>query len=626
MRRAPQWIAVLGLGAAWADAGEATAAPSCQVSPPQSATPRSALSSQTTASFDAANAAREAAEAVEADGRDGVAEDLARIVAGAEELEPAQARARLLIHVGRTYAVLAGNGSARASQSRLRAVEVLTRASEIAAEANEQRLHSYGVGYLGEIYEREGRFDEAAELTRRAIFAAQSADAHDALYRWRWQLGRIHRAAGERELALEDYRGAVAALGEIRAQLAVTGGGEVAFRREVEPIYLELLDLLLARASGTATPGEKQALLREVRDTLEDWRAAELQDYFRDPCLDERRKARPDEIPGAVVVYPIVLPDRTELVVSRSSTLESYVSPVDRETLVAEVRAFRRMLEKRTTRQYLRHAHTLYDWLIRPIEPALSPDTEALVFVPGGALRTIPFAALRDRESGTYLIERIPVAITPGLTLTEPQPIDRETARLLAAGISEPVQGYGALANVGREIDAVGAAFPSRTLMNADFSVARFEAELSERPFGIVHIASHGEFSPDVSQSFLLAYDGKVSMDRLAALVSATEFRDQQPLELLVLSACRTASGDDRSALGLAGVALRAGARSAIATLWSVNDQATTELMTEFYAQLESPALSRAEALRRAQVKLLRTRHYRHPIYWSAFLLISSWL
>ena len=115
-------------------------------------------------------------------------------------------------------------------------------------------------------------------------------------------------------------------------------------------------------------------------------------------------------------------------------------------------------------------------------------------------------------------------------------------------------------------------------------------------------------------------------MDRLAALVSATEFRDQQPLELLVLSACRTASGDDRSALGLAGVALRAGARSAIATLWSVNDQATTELMTEFYAQLGNPALSRAGALRRAQVKLLRTRHYRHPSYWSAFLLISSWL
>ena len=97
-------------------------------------------------------------------------------------------------------------------------------------------------------------------------------------------------------------------------------------------------------------------------------------------------------------------------------------------------------------------------------------------------------------------------------------------------------------------------------------------------------------------------------------------------LELLALSACRTAAGDDRSALGLAGVAVRAGARSALATLWSVNDQASTELMTEFYTQLENPALSRAQALQRAQIKLLRTRHYRHPSYWSAFLLISSWL
>jgi len=115
-------------------------------------------------------------------------------------------------------------------------------------------------------------------------------------------------------------------------------------------------------------------------------------------------------------------------------------------------------------------------------------------------------------------------------------------------------------------------------------------------------------------------------MDRLADLVATTRFRDEEPLELLTLSACRTAAGDDRAALGLAGVALRAGARSALATLWSVNDQASADLVSEFYAQLADPAVSRAQALQRAQVEMLHMHHYRHPSYWSAFVLISSWL
>ena len=149
---------------------------------------------------------------------------------------------------------------------------------------------------------------------------------------------------------------------------------------------------------------------------------------------------------------------------------------------------------------------------------------------------------------------------------------------------------------------------------------------MTGRPFGIVHIASHGEFSADSARSYVLAYDEKISMDRIADWVATTRHRSERPLELLALSACQTAAGDERAALGLAGVALRAGARSALATLWSVNDRATAELVAEFYTQLEDPRRSRAEALQRAQVKLMHAYHFRHPAYWSPFLLISSWL
>jgi CHAT domain-containing protein len=179
---------------------------------------------------------------------------------------------------------------------------------------------------------------------------------------------------------------------------------------------------------------------------------------------------------------------------------------------------------------------------------------------------------------------------------------------------------------VGNEIAAVRELYPGTTLMNDGFVVEKLRSELTDVPYGIVHIASHGEFGGGPSDNFLLAYDGRVSMDQLAAMVGATRFRAEQPLELLTLSACESAAGDDRAALGLAGVALRAGARSALATLWSVNDQATAEFVVAFYRQWNDPQRSRAQALQHAQIELLSTRHYRHPGYWAPYLLINSWL
>jgi CHAT domain-containing protein len=151
------------------------------------------------------------------------------------------------------------------------------------------------------------------------------------------------------------------------------------------------------------------------------------------------------------------------------------------------------------------------------------------------------------------------------------------------------------------------------------------EQELQEKPFSIVHIASHGQFDSDVTKTFVLTFDDKLTMDRLEQMVGRLRFREDA-LELLTLSACQTAAGDDRAALGLAGVAIKAGARSALATLWFIDDQASAELVTEFYRQLQNPALSRAKALQQAQLKLLSNSRYEHPTYWAPFLLLNNWL
>jgi CHAT domain-containing protein len=281
-------------------------------------------------------------------------------------------------------------------------------------------------------------------------------------------------------------------------------------------------------------------------------------------------------------------------------------------------------LEKRTTNEYLPHAQTLYQRLIRPIEAMLTEHgINTLVFVPDGPLRTIPMAALHDGTK--FLIQRFAVATTPGLTLTDPRPLKRQAVRALSIGLAEAVQGYSALPHVAEEVRMVNRLFGGDLLLNQDFLVPRVESDLKEQPFSIVHIASHGQFESDPRKSFLLAFDDKLTMDQLDRAVGLMRYRDE-PLELLTLSACDTAEGDDRAALGLAGVAIKAGARSALATLWSISDESSSQLVEEFYQQLRDPSVSKATALQRAQLLLLDHPMYRHPAYWAPFLLLNNWL
>jgi CHAT domain-containing protein len=323
-------------------------------------------------------------------------------------------------------------------------------------------------------------------------------------------------------------------------------------------------------------------------------------------------------------VYPVTLESRLVLVVSGPQGLKSVVVPVTAEALTREVRQFRLKLEKRTTREYLPHAQRLYDWLIRPLEDDLAAaKLDTLVFVPDGALRTIPMAALHDGKQ--FLVSKYALAVTPGLSLTDPRPIQREQARVLAVGVTESVQGFPPLPNVRPEIDGLREMFRTTALLDRDFSAANFEKALRADPYTIVHIASHGQFDADLAKTFLLTFDDKVSMDRLDQFIGVLKYRDD-PLELLTLSACDTAAGDDRAALGLAGIAIKAGARSAMATLWQVHDEVAAELVATFYKELQNPSVSRANALRRAQMRILSNPRYEHPGFWSPFLMINSWL
>jgi CHAT domain-containing protein len=552
---------------------------------------------------------------------------------------PSQQTAFALVSVGVGYRELRALGPDPAGEVLLRAARALDRGRDIADRLGDLRTVSYAQGYLGALYEEERRYEEALRLTREAIFAAQRANAPESLYRWQWQAARLHRKMGNLDEAMAAYRASVQQVAAMRPELAVRYGESTSsFRESTGPLFLEFVDLLLRRAGeaqaagaggAVADPGGTiRSLLVEARETVEVLKVAELRDYFRDDCVDIALSRVTDldvVSPTAAVVYPIILPDRTELLVTLPSGLRRFTVPVGEPQMTREIRQLRRMLERRTTRQYLRHARQLYDWLIRPLEAELAgAKIESLVFVPDGALRTIPMGALHDGQR--FLVEKYALAITPGLKLTDPRPLDRKRPRILAVGVTESVQGFPPLPEVEAELVALREVFAGgTTLLNEKFSVANVERELKTGAYTIVHVASHGEFGGDVDNTFLLAFDGKLTIDRLDQLIGLFKYRDE-PLELLTLSACDTAEGDDRAALGLAGVAVKAGARSAVATLWSVNDEASAGLIADFYRELKSPAVSRAAALQRAQVKLLADPRYQHPGFWSPFLLINNWL
>lgn len=537
-------------------------------------------------------------------------------------------KAYILINVGLAYNDLRPHLPDPKDRLSILALKTLDEAAMVAEAINDLRAISYAQGYIGYFYEKEGRYHEALESTRKARFAAQLTNSPESLYRWEWQVGRLLNATGRIDEAISAYRRAVDTLQSVRQEVPVTyGSKQSSFRHTIGPLYFELVDLLLQRAASMKERKDYEPYLIEAREKVELLKAAELQDYFQDECVvaAQARVTNLDVVSQtAIVIYPIILPDRTDLLVSLPKGLKRFSIPVGADDLTREVRQFRRRLEKRTSREYISHAQHLYDWLIRPLEADLAQSqVDTLVFVPDGPLRTIPMAALHDGKQ--YLIEKFSLAITPGLNLTDPRPIDREDIKILAVGVTEASQGFPPLPYVIEELDAIKSLYGGKMLVNQEFLLSKMEEALLNEPFNIVHIASHAEFHSDIDKTFLLTFDTKLTLERLDQCVGFFRFRED-PLELLTLSACETAAGDDRAALGLAGVAVKAGARSAFATLWYINDQASSLLVAEFYRQLRDPSVSRAVALQRAQLQLINDPRYEHPGYWSPFILINNWL
>lgn len=551
--------------------------------------------------------------------------NLARAYPLLDSVSPGLASVDLRISLAYSDLLLLQGGVADPDGGRLgRAHGALLRARSDAELFSARRISADCDGLLGTLYELEERWDESLFLTRRALGAIDPTAAPEARARWLWQEGRVLRALGRTALAEAALRDAVDLLEEIRPRLSRSyAAGVNAFRDQVGPVFYELADLLLSQSRDIDGEERQRRRLREARSVVERLRAAELRDYFRDDCVDlvRNRITSLDEVEGGVVVYPVSLGDRLELIVSTGSELSRVRVDVSAEEFEATVREFRSRLTDALSRSYVRPARRLYDWIVRPIESVIGDKT--LVLVPQGILLTVPIAALHD---GTrHLFERFPSTMSPGLELTDPTPHDPSRMRMVLTGVSKAVQGFEALPSVAEELASIAEIHPAKVLLDEAFNESNLVEAMSDPEVNVVHIASHGILAPDVQESFILTWDESLDFRELDSYLDRLSLR-QQPLDLLTLSACETAAGDERAALGLAGVAVKAGARSALGSLWRVDDRASAMLMVEFYRQLKKPGVTKAIALQRAQRAVAQDPEFGHPIHWAAFILVSSWL
>jgi CHAT domain-containing protein len=404
------------------------------------------------------------------------------------------------------------------------------------------------------------------------------------------------------------------------------GSGSAAFRKTTGLLFQDFIDLLLVQADRVADPMLAQRFLVEAQDTLEGLKTAELQDYFKDECVTEfeARASRVEALAErTATLYPVLLHDRVVLLLSVGGRLQQIPAKGTRQEITESARWFRQHLAS-PYGEYLLYSQKLYKALIAPLDETLTRyNVDTIVFIPDGELRLVPIAALHDSQH--FLVERFAVATAPGMTLYDPQPIARAGFSLLLGGLTVEREGFRRLDHVGEELTSIQHLLGGVVLKDEEFVMPALDDTLKRFPISIVHIASHAQFASDLSNTFVLTYDGHLGLNDLERLIRQLRYRDM-PLELLTLSACETAVGDDRATLGLAGVAIKAGARSALASLWRIDDRASSLLVTEFYRQVRAGGASKAKALQRAQISLMRSKEYERPQFWAPFLLIGNWL
>lgn len=497
--------------------------------------------------------------------------------------------------------------------------QLLAAAVDAARALKDKQAEAYALNQWGALYMKTQQWPDALKLTEKSLEIARSIQADDIASQSAWQLGRILKQQNNTAEAIAAYGEAIDSLQSLRSDLvAIDPDVQFSFRENVEPIYREMISLLLESDSPS------QQNLGQAREVLEALQLAELDNFFQEACIDVESQQIDQVDAAATVVYPIILPDKLAVITSSAGQpLDYYATAVSAATVESTIDDLLSAIHPVSdNRKRLDISGQVYDWLIRPAEAndALA-STQTMVFVLDGILRNVPMAALYDGDQ--YLIEKYAVALSPGLQLMSSRSLDQINTDAVVGGISEARNGLSALPAVKDEIADISKLVSADTLVNEEFTSAGLAKDIKKSSASIVHLATHGQFSSRLEDTFLSTWEGQLSVKELSEILSARG--QSSAIELLVLSACDTAAGDDRAVLGLAGLAVKSGARSTVATLWPVKDRAAAKLMRSLYENIGETGVGKAEALRRAQLSLLEDPSFSDPFYWSAYTLVGNW-
>nr|WP_246275581.1 CHAT domain-containing protein [Brasilonema bromeliae] len=464
------------------------------------------------------------------------------------------------------------------------------------------------------------------------------------------------------------YQQAYLTLQSLRRELvAGNPDAELSFQNDIEDIYRDYVNLLL----WDSNPHQEN--LSKAREVISSLQAVELENFLRLACpesnIEEIDKIIDEQPVKTAFFYPILVEDRIEveekievkdrieviIKLPDDPNLKHYSTQVDEATVKEQIRelqidvkeyTFNGVLKKLqldfeeeyTFEDVKKEGKLVYDWLLKGAEQYLKEkEIVTLVFALDTNLRNIPLAALlvNDKEKiPKYLIDNYALALAPRLNIPKPNTLQGKGLKILAAGLKEPDDNnklkFPKLNYVEKEIKAIkeiaNSNFSVYELIDNKFKIKNLKKEIDTSAFKVLHLATHGEFSSSPEKTFLLARDEPININQIGDIFRTQAQRQPEPIEILVLSACETAAGDKRATLGISGVSVRAGARSSIASLWTLDDEISVDFTKIFYKQLIKQKVTKAQALQEAQKQLKDLPGREHPRYWAPYILLGNWL
>lgn len=421
-------------------------------------------------------------------------------------------------------------------------------------EATEQIIKtpklSEAIELLSRYYFQQGDLEKAKALAYQSFNKPTEKN-----YSILWLIAKIEEVKGNLGTAIAYYNRAER---EIKKQQF-----SLVKRKEFEMFYREYLKLLI-----------KQKKFQEALKVNKQLKIRGLENYLGFPCpfLDQPNIKRPSNT-HELIVNTIILEDTTHVLAQYpNQTIKHYTISLSQEELNTLIKKWQEdifnVLKPNGDQE---RGKILYQLLIKPLE---LKNVKKLIFNNDGILRNIPMAALYDGDK--YLIEKYEISSTLGLNINQRQ-LEQNVKEALLLGISNPKEGI-VLPNVKTEIQKISRLIKDQTLINEQFTTESLIKELKNNNYDTLHIASHGIFGGTSDTSFILAYDRALSVTELITILSNNQ------INLLVLSACETATGNSRSVLGMAGIGTQTGIKTTIGTLWALQDsKETAGIMSHFY-------------------------------------------